>query len=326
MADYHELRAQQAAARAEHARTGRGPLVGIGLSFFTEAVGAGPRRLMDMGGLGMADGADLRIHPSGSAVLAVSCMSQGQGHETTFAQIVSHELGIDTDEVLVVQGDTDRTPFGLGTYGSRSTPVSGAAAVVVARKVRERARLVAAAMLEVDADDLEWTPGRWQVRGVPDSGTTLAEIAMAVVASHGRDEAAVLQAALAARVPYVALVASRRRADGVRAELVGLGVPAEQVDRMSSPAGLDIGSRSAPEIALSVFAEMVAARARDRSVPAPPPAPVPEPSAAATDPVCGMAVAPVPASPSVQHGGRTFWFCGSGCRQAFADDPSRFTL
>jgi carbon-monoxide dehydrogenase large subunit len=179
MAGYDELRAVQAARRAEHATTGRGPLVGIGLSFFTEAVGAGPRRLMDIGGLGMADGADLRIHPSGSAVLAVSCMSQGQGHETTFAQIVAHELGIGTDEVMVVQGDTDRTPFGLGTYGSRSTPVSGAAAVVVARKVRERARLVAAAMLEVDADDLEWTPGRWHVRGVPDSGATLAEIAMA---------------------------------------------------------------------------------------------------------------------------------------------------
>ncbi len=179
MAGYDELRAVQASRRTEFARSGRGPLVGIGLSFFTEAVGAGPRRMMDIAGLGMADGADLRIHPSGGAVLAVSCMSQGQGHETTFAQIVSHELGIDTDEVLVVQGDTDRTPFGLGTYGSRSTPVSGAATVVVARKVRERARLVAAAMLEVDPDDLEWTPGRWQVRGVPDSGATLAEIALA---------------------------------------------------------------------------------------------------------------------------------------------------
>lgn len=153
----------------------------------------------------------------------------------------------------------------------------------------------------------------------PDTGAV-------VVASHGRDEATVLRAALAAGVPYVALVASRRRADGVRAELVALGVPDAQIDRLSSPAGLDIGSRSAPEVALSVFAEMVAARAGDRPVPAPPPVPVPEPSAAAaTDPVCGMAVAPVPASPSAQHDGRTFWFCGSGCRQAFTDDPVRFT-
>ena len=80
----------------------------------------------------------------------------------------------------MVHGDTDRTPFGLGTYGSRSTPVSGAAAVVAARKVRERARLVAAAMLEVAADDLEWLDGKWRVRGDPDQGLDIAEIA------HGR--------------------------------------------------------------------------------------------------------------------------------------------
>jgi xanthine dehydrogenase accessory factor len=136
----------------------------------------------------------------------------------------------------------------------------------------------------------------------------------------------VLRAALAAGVPYVGLVASMRRADGVRAELAALGVPEQQIARVSSPAGLDIGSRGAPEIALSVFAEMVAVRAGDRPVPAPPPVPAPEPDAeAAVDPVCGMAVAPVPASPSVQHGGRTYWFCGSGCRQAFADDPARFS-
>ena len=175
MVGYEELRKEQAARRA----TGDGPLLGIGISFFTEAVGAGPRALMDIAGLGMADGAQLRVHPSGSAVLAVSCMSQGQGHETTFAQLVAHELGIGVDEVEVVQGDTDRTPFGLGTYGSRSTPVSGAATVVAARKVRERARLVAAAMLEVAPQDLEWVAGRFQVRGVPGTGASFREIAMA---------------------------------------------------------------------------------------------------------------------------------------------------
>jgi len=172
---YEELRKEQAARRT----TGDGPLLGIGISFFTEAVGAGPRALMDIAGLGMADGAHLRVHPSGSAVLAVSCMSQGQGHETTFAQLVAHELGIGVDEVEVVQGDTERTPFGLGTYGSRSTPVSGAATVVAARKVRERARLVAAAMLEVAPQDLEWVAGRFQVRGVPGTGASFREIAMA---------------------------------------------------------------------------------------------------------------------------------------------------
>jgi carbon-monoxide dehydrogenase large subunit len=173
MAGYDSLRREQASRRE------RGELMGIGLSFFTEAVGAGPREHMDILGFGMADGAELRVHPTGSAVLRLSCMSQGQGHETTFAQLVSHELGIPEDEVEVVQGDTDRTPFGLGTYGSRSTPVSGAAAVTVARKVRERARQVASAMLEVDPGDLEWERGRWFVRGVPDRGHTIREIALA---------------------------------------------------------------------------------------------------------------------------------------------------
>ena len=172
-----ELRREQAERRA------RGELMGIGLSFFTEGVGAGPRKHMDILGLGMADGADLRVYPTGKAVLAISCQTQGQGHETTFAQIVAQELGLAPDDVDVVHGDTDRTPFGLGTYGSRSTPVSGAAAAVVARKVRERARIVAAVMLEAAPDDLEWAGGRWQVRGDPGQGKTIAEIAMAAHSS-----------------------------------------------------------------------------------------------------------------------------------------------
>jgi carbon-monoxide dehydrogenase large subunit len=134
---------------------------------------------MDILGLGMADGAELRVHPTGKAVVRLSCMTQGQGHETTFAQIVAEELGISPDDVEVVQGDTDQTPFGLGTYGSRSTPVSGAATAMVARKVRERARIVASAMLEVSPDDLEWEKGRFQVKGDPSAAKTIAEIAMA---------------------------------------------------------------------------------------------------------------------------------------------------
>jgi carbon-monoxide dehydrogenase large subunit len=179
IAGYDELRAEQADKRA------RGELMGIGISFFTEAVGAGPRKHMDILGLGMADGAELRVHPTGKAVLRISVQTQGQGHETTFAQIVAHELGIPADDVEVVHGDTDQTPFGLGTYGSRSTPVSGAATAVVTRKVRERARLVAGAMLEADPADLEWEPGRWFVRGSPASGVTIQQIAMA---AHGNIE------------------------------------------------------------------------------------------------------------------------------------------
>jgi aerobic carbon-monoxide dehydrogenase large subunit len=179
IAGYPELRREQAEKRD------RGEYMGIGISFFTEGVGAGPREHMDILGLGMADGASLRVHPTGKAVLSVSCQTQGQGHETTFAQIVAHELGLSPDDVEVVHGDTDRTPFGLGTYGSRSTPVSGAAAAVVARKVRERAKLVASAMLEVSPGDLEWSAGRWLVRGDPEKARSIAEIAMA---AHGAIE------------------------------------------------------------------------------------------------------------------------------------------
>jgi len=156
--------------------------MGIGLSFFTETVGAGPRKHMDILGLGMADGAELRIHPTGKAVVRLSVQTQGQGHETTFAQIVSEVIGIPAEDVEVVHGDTDNTPFGLGTYGSRSTPVCGAAVAVAAQRVRDKARLIAAEMLECSADDLEWEPGRWRVKGTPGRGKTIAEIALA---AHG---------------------------------------------------------------------------------------------------------------------------------------------
>jgi carbon-monoxide dehydrogenase large subunit len=170
---YAELRREQAEKRA------RGELMGIGISFFTEAVGAGPRKHMDIMGLGMNDGATLRVSPTGTAQLGISVQSQGQGHETTFAQIVAHELGIAPEDVDVIHGDTDNTPYGLGTYGSRSTPVSGAATALVARKVRDKARLVASAMLEVAAGDLEWERGRWFVRGDPEQGASISEIARA---------------------------------------------------------------------------------------------------------------------------------------------------
>jgi aerobic carbon-monoxide dehydrogenase large subunit len=177
IAGYEDLRKEQVEKRE------RGELMGIGISFFTEAVGAGPRKHMDILGLGMADGAELRVHPTGKAVLRISVQSQGQGHETTFAQIVAEELGISPDDIEVVHGDTDQTPFGLGTYGSRSTPVSGAATAVVARKVRDRAKIVASAMLEVSPDDLEWEKGRWYVRGDKEAGKTIQEIAMAAHSS-----------------------------------------------------------------------------------------------------------------------------------------------
>jgi carbon-monoxide dehydrogenase large subunit len=172
LAGYDELRREQAERRD------RGELMGIGLSFFTEGVGAGPRKHMDILGLGMADGCELRVHPTGKAVVRLSVQTQGQGHETTYAQIVSSQLGIPPEDIEVVHGDTDQTPFGLGTYGSRSTPVSGAAAAVVARRVRDKARIITAAALECDPSDLEWELGRWQVKGDPTHGKTIQEVAL----------------------------------------------------------------------------------------------------------------------------------------------------
>jgi carbon-monoxide dehydrogenase large subunit len=194
IADYASLRREQAEKRA------RGELMGIGISFFTEAVGAGPRKHMDILGLGMADGCELRVHPTGKAVVRLSVQSQGQGHETTFAQIVAEEIGIPPDDIEVVHGDTDQTPFGLGTYGSRSTPVSGAAAALVARKVRDKARLIASGMLEVSPDDLEWEKGTFHVAGDPGRSVTIQDIAMK---AHGAgDLPEGLEGGLEAQIMY----------------------------------------------------------------------------------------------------------------------------
>ena len=176
IAGYEELRREQEEKRE------RGELMGIGLAFFTEGVGAGPRRNMDILGLGMADGAEVRIHPTGKGVVRLSVQTQGQGHETTFAQIVSELTGIPSDDIEVLHGDTDNTPFGLGTYGSRSTPVSGAAVAVAARRVVDKARVIAATMLEIAPDDLEFDRGTFSVKGNPSVSKTIQEVALA---AHG---------------------------------------------------------------------------------------------------------------------------------------------
>ncbi len=194
MVGYDELRREQAAKRE------RGELMGIGVSFFTEAVGAGPRKDMDILGLGMADGCELRVHPTGKAVVRLSVKTQGQGHETTYAQIVAEEIGIPPADIEVVHGDTDNTPFGLGTYGSRSTPVSGAAAALVARKVRDKAQIIASGMLEVSVADLEWVKGSFQVKGDPTSSVTIQDIAMR---AHGAgDLPDGIEGALEAQICY----------------------------------------------------------------------------------------------------------------------------
>jgi aerobic carbon-monoxide dehydrogenase large subunit len=175
---YEELREEQRRAREE------GRLIGIGLASFTEVVGAGPSRQYDILGIKMFDSAELRVHPTGKAILKLGVKSQGQGHETTFAQIVAHELGIPPEDIAVQEGDTDNTPYGLGTYASRSTPVAGAATAVAARKVREKAKKIAAHLLEAAEDDLEWDDGKFSVKGAPERVKTIQEIAFAAYTDH----------------------------------------------------------------------------------------------------------------------------------------------
>ena len=172
---YDDLRAEQAAARER----GDKMQVGIGIASFTEVVGAGKGTEYDIAGLRMFDSAELRIHPTGKAILKLGVRSQGQGHETTFAQIVANELGIPSIDVKVMEGDTDNTPYGLGTYASRSTPVGGAATVVIARKLREKATKIAAHLLEAAEGDIEFDAGKFSVRGSPDQAVTIQDVALA---------------------------------------------------------------------------------------------------------------------------------------------------
>lgn len=178
MIGYQDLRKEQDEKRA------RGELMGIGISSFTEIVGAGPSKHFDILGLKMFDSAEIRVHPTGKAIARFGTKSQGQGHETTYAQIIAEEIGIPAENIQIEEGDTDTAPYGLGTYASRSTPTAGAAAAVAARKIRAKAKKIAAYLLEVGEDDLEWKDYKFQVKGVPDKAKTMQEIAFAAYTNH----------------------------------------------------------------------------------------------------------------------------------------------
>src|SRR5438105_4078272 len=177
--DYVSLRDEQRRNRAAFGRGETRKLMGIGVSFFTEIVGAGPIKNCDILGLGMFDSCEIRVHPTGSAIARLGTISQGQGHATTFAQILASEIGIPADKITVEEGDTDTAPYGLGTYGSRSTPVAGAATAMAGRKIRAKAQMIAAYPLEVHDDDLEWVLARFRVKGVPEMSKTMTELAFA---------------------------------------------------------------------------------------------------------------------------------------------------
>ena len=175
---YADLRKEQAEKRE------RGEFMGIGISSFTEVVGAGPSKDYDILGIKMFDSCEIRVHPTGKATARFGTKSQGQGHETTYAQIVAEELGIPAAHVQVEEGDTDTAPYGLGTYASRSTPTAGAAGAMAARKIRDKARKIAAHLLEVSEEDLEWEPGKFSVKGAPQKSKTIQDIAFAAYTNH----------------------------------------------------------------------------------------------------------------------------------------------
>jgi carbon-monoxide dehydrogenase large subunit len=185
---YAELRKEQLEKRK------RGELMGIGISSFTEIVGAGPSKHYDILGIKMFDSCELRVHPTGKAIARFGTKSQGQGHETTYAQIIAEELGIPAAHIAVEEGDTDTAPYGLGTYASRSTPVAGAAAAMASRKVRDKARKIAAHLLEVSEEDLVWEVGKFSVKGSPSKSKTIQECAFAAYTNHPQGMEAGLEA------------------------------------------------------------------------------------------------------------------------------------
>jgi len=174
LADYKGLREQQKRLREN------GKLIGIGISSYVEMCGLGPSRAVRGTGfaLGLYESAVVRVHPTGKVTVLTGTSPHGQGEETTFAQIVAEELGVSIDDVEVVHGDTGAIPWGMGTYGSRTTPVGGGALALAARRIVEKGKKIASGVLEVAETDLVFERGRFHVKGAPSKGLTIQEVAL----------------------------------------------------------------------------------------------------------------------------------------------------
>jgi carbon-monoxide dehydrogenase large subunit len=171
---YEQLRKEQAAAR------GTGRYLGIGVSSYVEICGLGPSQVAGAVGFqgGLWESAIVRFHPSGKVHVFIGASPHGQGEETTFAQVVADELGVGVADVKIVHGDTDTTPMGWGTYGSRTTAVGGAALAVATRKIKEKAKLLASHLLEAAVEDMDYADGKFFVKGSPDRHKTIQDIAL----------------------------------------------------------------------------------------------------------------------------------------------------
>jgi carbon-monoxide dehydrogenase large subunit len=169
LAGYERLRREQKRLRNQ------GRYLGIGLSTYVEICGMGPSSAMPAGGW---ESGTVRVEPTGKITVLTGTSPHGQGQETSFAQIVADELGVDLDDITVVHGDTAVVTSGIGTFGSRATAVGGTAVFQAAVRVKEKARKIAANLLEVDPVDLVFSGGKFSVKGVPKKGTTIQEIAL----------------------------------------------------------------------------------------------------------------------------------------------------
>jgi carbon-monoxide dehydrogenase large subunit len=171
---YEKLRQEQAAGRA------KGRYIGIGVSTYVEICGLGPSQVAGAIGFqgGLWESAIVRVHPTGKVNVFIGASPHGQGEETTFAQVVADELGVAVTDVKIVHGDTDNTPMGWGTYGSRTTAVGGAALAVATRKIKEKARLLASHLLEAAVEDMDYADGKFFVKGSPDRFKTIQDMAL----------------------------------------------------------------------------------------------------------------------------------------------------
>ncbi len=168
IANYQQMRAEQAQKRAE------GKLVGIGVSSYIEICGFGPKGSAPVG---LYESARMRVEQSGTVMVYTGASPHGQGEETTFAQIVADEFGIPVDNVLIMHGDTDSTPEGRGTYGSRTTAVGGSAVFTAAQRLKEKMKQIAAHMLEASPSDVTLEDGNFSVAGSPQKAVSFAEVA-----------------------------------------------------------------------------------------------------------------------------------------------------
>ena len=182
--DYRKARADQAAARQQ------GRLVGIGLSTYIEACSIAPSKVVGSLGAqaGLYESGKVRVHPTGGVTVYTGSHSHGQGHETTFSQLVADELGIPMEQVEIIHGDTGAIPFGMGTYGSRSGSVGGTAILMSLRKIKEKGKKIAAHLLEASPDDMEYANGQFQVKGAPGKAVPFGQVALTAYVPHNYPE------------------------------------------------------------------------------------------------------------------------------------------